>query len=182
MRVLGAPSEVIYPSGRPIDFVPGNGTWLYDDAATSAGTPVEYFADGSWPAKAPDASCYGQAVLHRALSYSRPDLKDPMCWKACLRKGYPIIFGFDWYKEFDPWSSRVKETPCFMPKPVTRDTGGHCVLAVGWDDSKGDEGCFRVQNSWGPDWGEDGLFWMPYAVFKIDGFLDSPWTFMNSGN
>jgi cathepsin K len=49
---------------------------------------------------------------------------------------------------------------------VASDTsgGGHAVVIVGWNDSKG---AWRVKNSWGTDWGENGYIWMAYGSNRI---------------
>ncbi|KAL8743713.1 MAG: hypothetical protein Q9190_003960 [Brigantiaea leucoxantha] len=77
----------------------------------------------------------------------------------------------------DPWNNKLDEFhgqriprhtfPEDLPKDLrTRNkrdkivTDGHSVLAVGYDDAKE---AVLVQNSWGPTWSKDGLFWMPYA-------------------
>ncbi len=37
--------------------------------------------------------------------------------------------------------------------------GGHAMLIVGYDDARD---AFRVRNSWGTDWGDNGYLWMSY--------------------
>ena len=37
--------------------------------------------------------------------------------------------------------------------------GGHVVLVVGYDDARQ---AFRIKNSWGPSWGENGYAWVSY--------------------
>jgi C1A family cysteine protease len=39
-------------------------------------------------------------------------------------------------------------------------TINHAIVLVGWDDSLG---AWRLRNSWGPDWGEDGYMWIAYG-------------------
>jgi len=41
----------------------------------------------------------------------------------------------------------------------------HAVSVIGYDDSKYG-GSFRVVNSWGKDWGDDGYFWISYENFN----------------
>ncbi len=38
-------------------------------------------------------------------------------------------------------------------------TGGHALTIVGYDDNIG---AFKIINSWGTNWGEDGYFWIDY--------------------
>ncbi len=41
--------------------------------------------------------------------------------------------------------------------------GGHAMCVIGYDDRKQ---AFQIMNSWGPDWGNNGVAWVRYADFK----------------
>ncbi len=45
----------------------------------------------------------------------------------------------------------------------------HGVVIVGWDDNicEGGGGAWRVKNSWGTDWGDEGYFWVRYTHAHI---------------
>jgi papain like protease len=50
-------------------------------------------------------------------------------------------------------------------EPVNFDMpGGHAVTIVGWDDSKR---AWRIKNSWGRGWGENGFGWIRYDANLI---------------
>jgi len=51
-----------------------------------------------------------------------------------------------------------------MPGIFDKAIGGHAVLLVGFKDSTKK---FIVRNSWGPDWGDNGYFTLPYK-YVID--------------
>ena len=46
----------------------------------------------------------------------------------------------------------------------TRNNGSHILLIVGWDD---DQGAWRLKNSWGTGWGDNGFGWIAYGSNKI---------------
>jgi predicted secreted protein len=43
----------------------------------------------------------------------------------------------------------------------------HAVVLVGWDDSLGTGGAWRLRNSWGEGWGEGGYMWIEYGVSMV---------------
>jgi hypothetical protein len=43
--------------------------------------------------------------------------------------------------------------------------GGHAQCVIGYDDRK-DGGAFQIMNSWGSDWGNNGVGWVLYKDFK----------------
>jgi hypothetical protein len=43
----------------------------------------------------------------------------------------------------------------------------HGVVLVGWDDSLGAAGAWRLRNSWGPGWGEGGYMWIEYGCVSV---------------
>lgn len=43
--------------------------------------------------------------------------------------------------------------------------GGHAMCVIGYDDRKFG-GAFQILNSWGPNWGKDGVGWVRYGDFK----------------
>ena len=43
----------------------------------------------------------------------------------------------------------------------------HVIQIIGWDDSKQ---AWRIKNSWGPDWGENGFAWIAYNTSNIGSY------------
>jgi len=91
-------------------------------------------------------------------SYHRID-KDLNQMKGCLAEGFPFVFGFSVYDEFE--GDKVAHTGILnMPGPKEKCLGGHAVLCVGYDDSTKR---FIVRNSWDTDWGQKVIFTIPYT-------------------
>jgi hypothetical protein len=43
--------------------------------------------------------------------------------------------------------------------------GGHAMCVIGYDDRKFG-GAFQIMNSWGPEWGNNGVAWVRYGDFR----------------
>jgi len=135
-----------------------------------------------WPyeiakfAEKPPQKAYDDAPMDRAVNYQRV-LRDRLQLRACLASGYPFVFGFTVYESFE--SQEVADTGVVpMPEPGERAIGGHAVLAIGYDLGKKLPGSLmmEVRNSWGPDWGDQGHFWM-HMIYLTDPNLASDfWT------
>lgn len=54
-----------------------------------------------------------------------------------------------------------------MPKDNDESMGGHAVVVVGYDDEKE---WFIIRNSWGVEVGDNGYFYLPYAVWDKIGW------------
>ena len=92
--------------------------------------------------------------------------------KGCLASGYPFVYGFTVYESFE--SKNVAKTGVVpMPASGEKILGGHCVLAVGYDDS---QQRFLARNSWGTDWGLQGYFTVPYAYLTDPNLSSDFWT------
>lgn len=119
----------------------------------------------------PTPECYAEATQHSSTAYhSIPD-GDLHGLKSCLASGYPFIFGFTVYPNFE--SQEVGRTGRLtMPVPNEAPLGGHAVMGVGYDDATG---CVIVRNSWGTQWGDDGYFHMPYEYISNPALASDFW-------
>jgi C1A family cysteine protease len=146
------------------------------DGIKSVGT-IGAPPETDWPydiakfADQPPAKAYTDAKLDLVSSYARvSQILQQM--QGCLAEGYPFVLGFTVYESFE--SADVAKTGIVpMPKSKESVVGGHCVVAVGYNDKTR---TFILRNSWGPKWGMKGYFTMPYE-YLLDSHLASDfWT------
>lgn len=129
-----------------------------------------------WPyditkfATKPSAASYKAALNQRAIAYSRV-AQTLAHMKGCLASGFPIVFGFTVYESFE--GSDVANTGV-VPVPAAAEAviGGHCVVAVGYDDASQR---FTIRNSWGTGWGMAGYATMPYTYLLSPSLASDFW-------
>jgi|HubBroStandDraft_2_1064218.scaffolds.fasta_scaffold106151_1 C1A family cysteine protease len=141
--------------------------WAYDDTpAPFEGGP---FPIGSKPATQPTQTCYNDAANYQIVNYQQLN-QNLSQLQGCLASGYPFVFGFT---VFSTWY-HTDPTPTIIPIPPANDSviGGHAVLCVGYDNSAN---LFKIRNSWGPNEGDHGYFYMPYAYLTSTDLADDFW-------
>lgn len=120
----------------------------------------------------PSPACYEQALTYKAVNYYRMDNTNIGELKSCLAAGFPFVFGFSIYPSFrDTADSNGGIVP--LPEAGEPISGGHAVMAVGYDDASSR---FIVQNSWGTGVGDHGFYYMPYNYLTSNKLCDDFWT------
>ena len=121
--------------------------------------------------KRPSASAYKAAKKDLVSVYSRV-AQDLTQMQGCLAEGFPFVFGVTVYDSFE--SSAVARSG-IVPMPTTAETvvGGHCIVAVGYDNA---DRMFTIRNSWGNGWGLKGYCKMPFEYFLTPHLASDFWT------
>lgn len=172
----------IYYNERAVEHTVGtdSGAMLRDGIKVLAKQGV--CSETLWPyvtsrfATRPSAGCYADAAKRHISTYERLQTLDDM--RTCLAAGFPFVFGFSVYESFES-AAVAKSGLVPMPRSGEANVGGHAVLAVGYSDK---EKRFLVRNSWGPRWGLEGYFKMPYAYLANRNLSDDFWTIRRGHN
>ena len=118
----------------------------------------------------PSAEADADAATRKISEYKR--ITSLTKFKTSLAMGFPVVFGFSVFESFD--SDAVAVTGVVpMPTKTEKLLGGHAVLAVGYDDTTK---CAIVRNSWGPNWGDKGYFYLPYKFLTSRKLSDDFWS------
>jgi C1A family cysteine protease len=81
-------------------------------------------------------------------------LKNDESIKTSLMENGPVVFVMHWFDDIKV-KDGVMQTECVK----TKKTSGHCMVIYGWN-AQG----WKVQNSWGANWGNKGNVIIPYDV------------------
>lgn len=119
----------------------------------------------------PAPSLYGLAARHCAHDYL-PVAGNVAHLKACLAEGYPFACGIVMYRSF--FAPTVRHSG-IVPWPAPDETmrGGHALAVVGYDDARQ---YFIARNSFGPQWGDGGHCYLPYAFLSDPRYGFDFWT------
>lgn len=110
------------------------------------------------------------------LSTSDLPSNDKIAIKEAIMQYGSVITSIFYEDEFYNSSSK---TYCYTYNPTQGDpyATNHAVNIIGWDDTKG---CWLVKNSWGPNWGNNGTFWVSYYDYYISKSCVSLNSFVNT--
>jgi C1A family cysteine protease len=80
-------------------------------------------------------------------------IKQAIYTYGAVQAGVYVNSAFQWYTSgvFNGCKKRVSWT-------------NHAIILCGWDDAKG---AWRLKNSWGTGWGENGFMWIVYGCSKV---------------
>lgn len=81
-------------------------------------------------------------------------LKDEAAIKTHLLDGNPVVISMTWFDDI-----RIKDGVMVTEQKKSDKTGAHCMVLFGWNEIG-----WKVQNSWGPIWGDNGTFVLPYNI------------------
>ena len=73
--------------------------------------------------------------------------------KLALMSGVPLLMAMEWFEDMEVDECGVLHTD------YVGYAGGHCMFIYGWDEHG-----WKIQNSWGEDWGINGCFTLPYEM------------------
>jgi len=83
--------------------------------------------------------------------------------KTLITQGNPVVVAMGLDPEFG--KKDAMGLSAYRPHPVQKEKiyGAHAMLVVGYSDQYK---AFKLVNSWGEDWGDEGFVWVDYEAFE----------------
>ncbi len=106
----------------------------------------------------PGTAAIQEASRFKARAWSR--LSNTSEIKGALANRMPVVIGIKVYSNFN----NLRGGNSVYNSTSGSYLGGHAITITGYDDNAYG-GAFKVINSWGTDWGDNGYFWLPYSFF-----------------
>lgn len=105
----------------------------------------------------PDQRTKDLATQYRVAKIYKVDHFSSMDVKSHIAAGFPVIVALKTYENFYAYRGGIYAEVRGVEKR------GHAMVVVGYDDGVG---AFKLMNSWGRGWGEDGFIWISYELFS----------------
>lgn len=110
----------------------------------------------------PNAAIRQSAAVFKIGEYRRVNVQDDTEVKSQIVSGIPVIVGIT--ADYDFWKlyRGDRGKGIYTHQPLGKPVGGHALVLIGYDDSKN---AYKVLNSWGQSWGDQGYGWIDYDTF-----------------
>ncbi|RKT00829.1 C1 family peptidase [Chryseobacterium defluvii] len=106
----------------------------------------------------PNTTQKSAASTHKFTNWATVNKSDITGVKTLLSMNLPVIIAVT----VDTSFYNMASTGWIWKAHSGRTYGGHAICVIGYDDAKQ---AFKVQNSWGTSWGQNGYFWIDYSFF-----------------
>lgn len=110
----------------------------------------------------PDARIKQAAQPFAIASWRRVNVQDSTEIKSHLAAGFPVLIGVEVDRAFMNLAAGNLYT-----RYDGNSLSGHALVVIGYDDSTGNgTGGFKVINSWGTTWADNGFGWISYQALR----------------
>jgi hypothetical protein len=106
----------------------------------------------------PNSTQNTSAANNKLLAWKMVDKTNLNSIKSCIVAQYPVFIAVIVDASFENL-----QPPYIWTSKSGNVRGGHAITVVGYDDTKS---AFKVQNSWGSSWKDNGCLWISYSFFQ----------------
>jgi cathepsin K len=120
---------------------------------------AQYSFDPGWCGRVPSAAERQRAAAYRIPGWAVMPAKDPVSARTALARGHVVIVSLP----IGPAFAAHRGSGVFDMVEDAGATYWQALVAIGYDDQLG---AFRIETSAGPDWGDGGMAWLSYRVWR----------------
>lgn len=106
----------------------------------------------------PEENIKLKARQYSIADWRRVEITKRIEVKSQIASNFPIVIGMYVDEGFE-----MLIGDAIYSGPSGRERGGHAMVVVGYDDAKS---AYKVFNSWGSNWGNNGFGWISYSAFE----------------